>query len=57
MLSVTRLTIARHLLIRGERRRAMMLLYDPQCLRSPRYWLRLFLAAHMPRFLGRRLIP
>lgn len=57
VLSVTRLTIARHLLIRGERRRAIVLLYDPQCLRSPRYWLRLFLAAHMPKSLGRHLIP
>ena len=57
VLSVSRLSIARHLLLRGERRRAMALLYHPRCLRCPRYWLRLFLAAHAPASLGRHLIP
>jgi glycosyltransferase involved in cell wall biosynthesis len=56
-LGVGRLVIARHLLLRGQRRRAIKLLYDPGCLRLPRFWLRLFLAAHMPAFLGRQLIP
>jgi glycosyltransferase involved in cell wall biosynthesis len=56
-LSIGRLVIARHLLLKGQRRRAIKLLYDPGCLRSPRFWLRLFLAAHMPAFLGRQLIP
>lgn len=56
-LSVGRLVIARHLLLRGQRRRAIKLLYDPSGLRAPRFWLRLFLAAHMPAFLGRQLIP
>jgi glycosyltransferase involved in cell wall biosynthesis len=56
-LGVGRLVIARHLLLRGQRRRAIKLLYDPGCLRVPRFWLRLFLAAHMPAFLGRQLIP
>jgi glycosyltransferase involved in cell wall biosynthesis len=55
-LSVGRLVIARHLLLRGERRRAIRLLYDPTCLRTPRFWLRLFLAAHMPAFLRRPFI-
>lgn len=57
VLSVTRLSIAHHLLLRGERRRAMALLYHPRCLHCPRYWLRLFLAAHMPTPLGRHLLP
>ena len=57
ILSVGRLVIARHLLLRGQRRRAIKLLYDPGCLRIPRFWLRLLLAAHMPAFLGRQLIP
>ena len=57
VLSVTRLSIAHHLLLRGERRRAIALLYHPRCLRCPRYWLRLFLAAHMPKRLGQHLIP
>jgi glycosyltransferase involved in cell wall biosynthesis len=57
MLSLSRLVIARHLLLRGQRRRAIKLLYDPGCLRLPRFWVRLFLAAHMPAFLGRQLIP
>ena len=56
-LGVGRLVIARHLLLKGQRRRAIKLLYDPGCLRLPRFWLRLFLAAHMPAFLGRQLIP
>jgi len=56
-LCVGRLVIARHLLLKGQRRRAIKLLYDPGCLRLPRFWLRLFLAAHMPAFLGRQLIP
>jgi glycosyltransferase involved in cell wall biosynthesis len=56
-LSIGRLVIARHLLLKGQRRRAIKLLYDPGCLRLPRFWLRLFLAAHMPAFLGRQLIP
>ena len=51
LLSSSRLVIARQLLARGERRRAMALLYDPGCLRFPRYWLRLFAAAHLPSFL------
>jgi glycosyltransferase involved in cell wall biosynthesis len=57
MLCVSRLVIARHLLLGGQRRRAIELLYDPTCLRLPRVWLRLVLAAHMPAFLGRQLIP
>jgi glycosyltransferase involved in cell wall biosynthesis len=57
MLCVSRLVIARHLLLRGQRRHAIKLLYDPTCLRLPRFWLRLLLAAHMPAFLGRQLIP
>ncbi len=56
ILSVGRLVIARHLLLRGQRRRAIKLLYAPGCLRSPRFWLRLFLAAHMPAFLRRPFI-
>jgi len=56
-LSVGRLVVARHLLLKGQRHRAVRLLYDPLCLRAPRFWLRLFLAAHMPAFLGRPLIP
>lgn len=57
LLSSTRLVIACHLLAKGERRRAMRQLYDPGCLRFPRFWLRLFLAAHMPAALGRQLLP
>ena len=57
LLSSTRLVIARHLLAKGERRRAMRLLYDPGCLRFPRFWLRLFLATHMPGPLGRPFLP
>src|SRR5437773_770811 len=56
-LSVARLLSARRLLLESERRRALKLLYDPSCLRAPRFWLRLFLAAHMPALLGRQLIP
>jgi hypothetical protein len=56
-LSSTRLVIARQLLAKGERRRAMALLYDPGCLRFPRFWLRIFAAAHMPVWLGRRVLP
>ena len=56
-LSIGRLTVARHLLLSGERARAIRLLYDPGCLRLPRFWLRLFLAAHMPAFLSHPLIP
>jgi glycosyltransferase involved in cell wall biosynthesis len=56
-LSVGRLVVARHLLLKGQRRRALKLLYDASCLRAPRFWLRLLLAAHMPAFLGRQLIP
>ena len=57
LLSSTRLVIARHLLSKGERRRAMRLLYDAGCLRFPRFWLRLFLATHVPGPLGRQLLP
>jgi hypothetical protein len=57
LLSSTQLAIARHLLAKGERRRAMRQLYDPGCLRFPRFWLRLFLAAHTPGALGRQLLP
>jgi len=57
LLCVSRLVIARHLLRGGQRRHAIKLLYDPTCLRLPRVWLRLLLAAHMPTFLGRKLIP
>ncbi len=57
VLSVARLSLARNLLLKGERRRAIALLYHPRCLRCPRYWLRLFVAAHAPAFLGRHLIP
>jgi glycosyltransferase involved in cell wall biosynthesis len=57
IIGVTRLVIAQHLLATGERRRAARLLYDPAGLRSPRYWLLLFLAAHMPASLGRHLLP
>jgi len=56
MLSLSRLVIARHLLLRGKRARAIALLYDPGCLRMPRFWLRLFLAAHMPAFVRRPLL-
>lgn len=56
-LTVARLLSARRLLLKGQRRRALKLLYDPSCLRTPRFWLRLFLAAYMPAFLGRQLIP
>jgi len=57
LLSLRQLSIARTLLLCGQRRRAIKLLYDPSCLRVPRFWLRLFLAAHLPAFLGRHLIP
>jgi hypothetical protein len=57
IIGVTRLVIAQHLLATGERRRAARLLYDPAAWRAPRYWLRLFLAAHMPRSLGRHFLP
>ncbi|HET7365785.1 MAG TPA: glycosyltransferase [Burkholderiales bacterium] len=57
IIGVTRLAIAQHLLATGERRRATRLLYDLAALRAPRYWLRLFLAAHMPAALGRHLLP
>lgn len=57
IIAVTRLVIAQHLLATGERRRAARLLYDPAAWRAPRYWLRLFLAAHMPASLGRHLLP
>jgi hypothetical protein len=35
----------------------MRLLYDAGCLRFPRFWLRLFLATHVPGPLGRQLLP
>jgi hypothetical protein len=57
LLSSTRLVIARHLLSKGERRRARRLVYDPGCLRFPRFWLRVFAAAHAPAWLGRQLLP
>jgi glycosyltransferase involved in cell wall biosynthesis len=57
LLSSTRLAIARHLLAKGERGRAMRLLYEWGGLRFPRFWLRLFLAAHTPGRLGRELLP
>ena len=57
LVSSTRLVVARHLLAKGERRRAMRLLYDPGCLRFPRFWLRVFAAAHMPAWLGHRVLP
>jgi hypothetical protein len=57
LISSTRLVIARHLLAKGERRRARRLLYDAGCVRFPRYWLRLLLATHMPGPLGRQLAP
>lgn len=50
------INIARILLLRGERIRAMKLLRDPLCLLAPRYWLRVFLAACMPASISRRLI-
>jgi glycosyltransferase involved in cell wall biosynthesis len=56
MVSSTRLVIARHLLLKGERARAAALLYDPSGLRLPRFWLRLFVAAHVPAALRRGLI-
>jgi glycosyltransferase involved in cell wall biosynthesis len=56
LLSSSRLVIASQLLAKGERRRAMALLYDPGCLRFPRYWLRLFAAAHLPSFFARQWI-
>jgi hypothetical protein len=56
-LTVNRIELARSLLLSGKRGRAIKLLYDPSCLRVPRFWLRLFLAAHLPAFLGRHLIP
>ncbi len=56
-LSIGRLVVARHLLLSGHRGRAIKLLYDPRCLRLPRFWLRLFFAAHMPAFLSHQLIP
>jgi glycosyltransferase involved in cell wall biosynthesis len=57
LLCSTRLVIARHLLAKGQRRRAMRLLYDPGCLRFPRFWLRVFAAAHMPAALARWVLP
>lgn len=57
LLSSTRLAIARHLLTKGERARAIRLLYDPGCLRFPKFWLRVFAAAHMPARLGRTVLP
>jgi glycosyltransferase involved in cell wall biosynthesis len=57
ILGVGRLVIARHLLVGGQRGRAIKLLYNLSCLRAPRFWLRLFLAAHMPAAVGRYLIP
>lgn len=56
LLSVSRIQLARNLLLAGKRRRAIGLLYHPSCLRAPRYWLRLFLAAHLPSPVGRRII-
>lgn len=56
LVSSIRLVIARQLLVKGERRRAKALLYDPGCLRFPRYWLRLFTAAHLPAFFARHWI-
>jgi glycosyltransferase involved in cell wall biosynthesis len=57
LVSSTRLVVARHLLAKGERARAMRLLYDPGCLRFPKFWLRVFAAAHMPAWLGRTVLP
>jgi glycosyltransferase involved in cell wall biosynthesis len=57
LLRVNRLDIAQHLLRKGERRRAMRLLYDPAGLCSPRYWARLFVAAHVPAWLGQYFLP
>ena len=56
ILSSARLAIANHLLAKGERRRAMALLYDPGCLRFPRFWLRLFVAAHLPSSFAKQWI-
>lgn len=56
LLGLHPLNIARILLLRGERTRAVKLLRDPLCLLAPRYWLRVFLAACMPASIGRRLI-
>lgn len=56
MLGVNRIGIARYLLLRGEHGRAIKFLCDPLCLRAPRYWLRVFLAACMPAPLARRLM-
>lgn len=57
LLSANRLGLASILLLRGQRKRAVKLIYDVSCLRTPRFWFRLFLAAHMPARLGRHLIP
>jgi len=57
LLSSTRMGLASILLLRGQRQRAVELIYDLSCLRTPRFWFRLFLAAHMPARLGRHLIP
>ena len=57
LLSSTQLAVARHLLAKGQRARAIRLLYEPGGLRFPRFWMRLFLAAHTPGALGRQLLP
>ncbi|HYL24768.1 MAG TPA: glycosyltransferase family 2 protein [Burkholderiales bacterium] len=57
LLVVDRLMVARRLLVRGQRRRAIRLLYDLSCLRVPRFWLRLMLAAHTPSALRQYFIP
>jgi glycosyltransferase involved in cell wall biosynthesis len=57
LISSTRLAIARHLLAKGERRRALRLLHDPGGLRFPKFWLRLFAAAYLPARLGQRVLP
>jgi len=56
ILALHLLNIARFLLLRGERRRAVKLLGDPLCLLAPRYLLRVLMAACIPIRFGRRLI-
>jgi len=57
LVASTRLVVARQLLAKGKRARALRLLYEPGGLRFPRFWLRVFAAAHMPAWLGRRVLP
>lgn len=56
ILGVAQINIARRLLLRGKRSRAITVLCDPLCLRAPRYWLRVFLTACMPGWLSRRIV-